>query len=76
MGDFILGPIGIVIANSLMGEITAGMVEAILSAPGERILLPLQNEHFYLAGLDRLSLAKACDRAVEIYREKSKESKF
>ncbi|MDR1588231.1 MAG: DUF3842 family protein, partial [Treponema sp.] len=37
-GDFILGPIGIVIINSLMGEITAGIAEAILSAPGERIL--------------------------------------
>ncbi|MDR1319293.1 MAG: DUF3842 family protein [Treponema sp.] len=67
-GDFILGPIGIVIVNSLMGEITTGMAEAILSAPGERILLPLQNEHFFLAGLDQLPLARACDRAVEIYQ--------
>jgi hypothetical protein len=70
-----LGPIGIVIINSLMGEITAGIAEAILSAPGERILLPLQNDHFYLAGLEHLPLAKACDRAVEIYREKIKGSK-
>jgi hypothetical protein len=74
-GDFILGPIGIVIINSLMGEITAGMAEAILSAPGERILLPLQNDHFYLAGLEQLPLARVCDKAVEIYREKIKESK-
>jgi hypothetical protein len=69
LGDFILGPIGIVIADSLMGEITAGMCAAILSAPGERILLPLQNDHFFLAGLEQLPLAKMIDKAVDIFRE-------
>ncbi|MDR2211376.1 MAG: DUF3842 family protein [Spirochaetaceae bacterium] len=69
-GDFIMGPIGIVIANSLMGEISPGMAEAVLSAPGERILLPLQNEHFLLAGPEALPLAKQADRAVELYRER------
>ncbi|MDR2313825.1 MAG: DUF3842 family protein [Spirochaetaceae bacterium] len=69
-GDFILGPIGIVIAHSLMGEISPGMAEAILSAPGERILLPLQNEHFLLAGPEALPLARQVDRAVELYRER------
>ncbi|MDR2073498.1 MAG: DUF3842 family protein [Spirochaetaceae bacterium] len=69
-GDFILGPIGIVIAHSLMGEISPGMAEAILSAPGERILLPLQNEHFLLAGPEALPLARQVDRAIELYRER------
>jgi hypothetical protein len=69
-GHFILGPIGIVITNSMMGEITPVMVEAILRSPGERILLPLQNEHFYLAGLEQLPLAKMMDRAVETFKER------
>ncbi|MDR3303898.1 MAG: DUF3842 family protein [Treponema sp.] len=69
-GHFILGPIGIVISNSLMGEITPVMVEAILAAPAERILLPLQHEHFFLAGLEQLPLAKMTDKAVEIFRER------
>ncbi|MDR2619059.1 MAG: DUF3842 family protein [Treponema sp.] len=69
-GDFILGPIGIVIADSMMGEITRIMSEAVLSAPGERILLPLQQEHFYIAGLETLPLAKMIDRAVEILKER------
>ncbi|MDR3167965.1 MAG: DUF3842 family protein [Treponema sp.] len=69
-GDFILGPIGIVIPNSLMGEITPAMVEAILAAPGERILLPLQQELFFIAGLEQLPLARMIDRAVEIFRER------
>jgi hypothetical protein len=69
-GDFILGPIGIVIGDSMMGEITQGMAAAVLAAPGERILLPMQQEHFYIAGLEQLPLVKMIDRAVEIFRER------
>jgi hypothetical protein len=69
-GDFILGPIGIVIADSMMGEITQTMTEAVLSAPGERILLPMQNEHFRIAGLAPLPLAKQVEAAVAILRER------
>jgi hypothetical protein len=68
LGDFILGPIGIVIANSLMGEITGPMAEAILSAPGERILLPLQHDHFHLAGMEPMPLAKMTEKAVELLK--------
>ncbi|GHV61951.1 hypothetical protein AGMMS49587_07460 [Spirochaetia bacterium] len=70
--DFILGPIGIVIGNSMMGEITPVMAEAILAAPGERILLPMQQDHFFIAGLEQLPLAKMTDRAVEIFKERLK----
>jgi hypothetical protein len=70
LGDFIVGPIGIVIANSLMGEITAGMAEAVLSAPGERILLPLQNDHFYIAGFEGAPLGKLIDDAVAYLKKR------
>jgi hypothetical protein len=70
--DFILGPIGIVIADSMMGEITRDMALAVLSAPGVRILLPLQQEHFFIAGLESLPLAKTIDRAVEMLKEQLK----
>jgi hypothetical protein len=67
--DFILGPIGIVIADSMMGEISREMAEAVLSAPGVRILLPLQQEHFFIAGLESLPLAKMIDKAVELLKQ-------
>jgi hypothetical protein len=70
LGDVIVGPIGIIIGNSMMGEITRPMADAILAAPGERILLPLQNEHLTLAGLDGLPLAKMIERAVELTTER------
>jgi hypothetical protein len=70
LGDFILGPIGIVLGNSLMGEITPSMAEAVLSAPGERILLPLRHDHFLLAGMEPLPLAKMIDKAVELLKKR------
>jgi hypothetical protein len=71
-GDFIMGPIGIVIPNSLMGEITPAMAEAVLFAPGERILLPLRNDHFFLAGLENQPLAKVIEKSIEILTERMK----
>jgi len=68
--DFILGPIGIIIADSMMGEITNDMTLAILDSPAERILLPLQNEHLTLAGFEALPLSKMIDRACEIMKER------
>jgi hypothetical protein len=69
-GDYILGPVGIVVGNSMMGEISPAMAQAILDAPGERILLPLQQEHFYIAGLEQMPLARMLDRAVDILKER------
>jgi hypothetical protein len=68
-GDYILGPVGIVVGNSMMGEISPAMAQAILEAPGERILLPLQQEHFYIAGLGAMSLARMIEEAIALLRE-------
>jgi hypothetical protein len=68
--DFILGPIGIVIGNSMMGEISPAIAETILAARGERILLPLQNEHFILAGLENQPLSRTIEKAAELLRER------
>jgi hypothetical protein len=66
MGDYILGPIGIVIANSMMGEITSGIAEAVLGARGERILIPLSNDHFTLVGVECPPLGKMIENAVAL----------
>jgi NAD(P)-dependent dehydrogenase (short-subunit alcohol dehydrogenase family) len=64
LGDYILGPIGIILPNSMMGEISPAMAQAVLAARGERILLPLEN-HFYIAGMENKPLAKLIEDAVE-----------
>jgi hypothetical protein len=63
-GDLIVGPIGIVIPDSMMGEITAAMVAAVLAAGGTRILLPLQQSHLILAGVEDVPLGELIRRAV------------
>ena len=42
--DVIIGPIGIVIANSLLGEITPRMAMAVAQSPATRILIPMRSE--------------------------------
>lgn len=42
--DIIIGPLGIVIADSLLGEITPAMAAAIGSSPAHKILIPV-NHH-------------------------------
>ncbi|MDR1507501.1 MAG: DUF3842 family protein [Treponema sp.] len=69
LGDFVLGPVGIVIGNSMLGEITPDTAAAVLAAPGVHILLPLQQEHFHLVGLEPLPLAKIVERAVGLLGE-------
>lgn len=39
--DLILGPIGIILADSMMGELTPAMARAIASSPAPKILIPL-----------------------------------
>jgi hypothetical protein len=39
--DFIVGPLGIILAHSMRGELTAKMAEAIAKSKAHKILLPL-----------------------------------
>ncbi|GMO45472.1 MAG: DUF3842 family protein [Termitinemataceae bacterium] len=64
--DIITGPIGIVIGNSMMGELTCAMAQAVLSAQGKRILLPIQNDHFSYAGIEVLPLSKMIEKTVAL----------
>ncbi|MBI9086205.1 MAG: DUF3842 family protein [Desulfobacterales bacterium] len=49
--DVIIGPLGIVMANAMMGEVTPKMAEAIASCPARKFLIPLSQENVEIAGL-------------------------
>ncbi len=49
--DVIVGPLSIVLANSMMGELTPKMAEAIASSPAPKLLLPLTQEKVEIVGL-------------------------
>jgi NAD(P)-dependent dehydrogenase (short-subunit alcohol dehydrogenase family) len=49
--DYIIGPISIVMANAMMGELTPVMAEAISSSTAFKILLPLSQEKVSIVGV-------------------------
>ena len=55
--DVIIGPIGIVIADALYGEITPKMAQAIAQSPAKRLLLPVNKCDNIIIGVDDLSLS-------------------
>ncbi len=57
--DLIVGPIGIVIADSLMGEITPAMATAIGQSKAQKILIPVAGNsycHHILVGMQNLPM--------------------
>jgi hypothetical protein len=64
--DVIIGSIGIVIPNSMLGEITPGIAEAIASCDAKKILIPiLDNEDIVLIGFEKKPLFLAIKDAIE-----------
>jgi len=49
--DVILGPIGIVLAHSMMGEVTPKIAEAVAGSAAWKLLLPLTQEKVVIVGL-------------------------
>ena len=63
--DVIIGPIGIVAADSMLGEITPRMAEAVGQSNARKILVPV-NRCFEVAGVQEMSLSQYVAQAVEM----------
>ncbi|WP_019229101.1 DUF3842 family protein [Sedimentibacter sp. B4] len=50
--DIIIGPLAIIAANSMMGEISPKMSEAIASSPARKLLLPVSKCNIDVVGLE------------------------
>ena len=66
--DIIVGPIGILAADSLMGEISPAMAVAVGQSPARKLLLPVNQCNNIVAGVPNLSLSKLMDEAVELLK--------
>ena len=55
--DVIIGPIGIVIADSMLGEVTPGMALAVAQASAKRILIPMNRCDNLIAGVSSLNVS-------------------
>ena len=62
--EFIVGPLGIVLPNAMMGEVTTAMAEAVLASRAKKILLPLAQSHVSIVGLAECNIAELIDEAL------------
>ncbi|MBU1274684.1 MAG: DUF3842 family protein [Proteobacteria bacterium] len=64
--DAIIGPLGIVLANSMMGEITPAVSAAVASCKARKFLLPLTQENVEVASVTREPLPHQVDHIVQV----------
>lgn len=62
--DFIIGPVGIVIADSMIGEITPAMAVAVAQSNAKRILIPINKCDNIIAGVGNIPLTVLIEDAV------------
>lgn len=62
--DVILGPVGIVIADAMMGEITPAMALAVGQSQAKRILLPVGQCNNIVVGVSDMPMAKMVQEAA------------
>ncbi len=67
--DVIIGPIGIVIADSLMGEITATMATAIGQSRAVKLLLPINHCKNMIIGVEDLSITQLIKKTIAQLKE-------
>ena len=63
--DVIVGAIGIVIADAMLGEITPRMAAAVAQSGAKRVLLPVSHCDNIVAGVAGQTVARLVDAAVQ-----------
>jgi hypothetical protein len=67
--DIIIGTTAIVLANSMMGELTPKMAEAIASSPATKCLLPLKMPEVEIIGVPKEPLPHLIDQLIKRIQE-------
>ena len=62
--DGVLGPVGIVVANAILGEVTPNMAEAVGSCRAKKYLVPMNSCGVVVAGVEELPLSAYVSQAV------------
>ncbi|NVM23949.1 MAG: DUF3842 family protein [Desulfobacterales bacterium] len=65
--DVIVGPIGIVMAHAMMGEVTPMMAEAVAASPARKFLIPLSQEEVEIVGVPPTPLPPLIEMLIERY---------
>jgi len=67
--DMVVGAMGIIMANSMMGELTPRMAEAIASASATKYLLPLKMTEVEVVGAAKEPLPHLVDQLIKRIQE-------
>lgn len=62
--DIIIGPIGIVIADAMLGEITSCMANAVAQSNAKRILIPVNHCDNIVVGVADLNIGKLIQAVI------------
>jgi hypothetical protein len=63
--DIIIGPVSIVMANAMMGEVTPKMAEAVANSPAKKLLLPLSRENLEIVGFHPVPLPHLIESLIQ-----------
>ncbi len=64
--DVVIGPIGIVLANAMMGEVTPAMAAGVASCRARKFLLPLTQENVEVVSINHEPLPHQVDHIVKV----------
>ena len=67
--DVIVGPIGIVIADALLGEITPAMAAAVCQSGARRVLVPINHCENYVVGVPDQPVSQLVATAAQKVKE-------
>ncbi|PKM83476.1 MAG: hypothetical protein CVU88_02775 [Firmicutes bacterium HGW-Firmicutes-13] len=70
--DIITGSFNMIIANSMLGEITPRMVSAVIKSPAKKVLLPFKNSEVYLVGIKEQPLPRFIEEVSSKIKEFAK----
>jgi hypothetical protein len=66
--DIIVGPIGILVADAMLGEITETIALAIGRSSAKKLLLPVNQCGNLVAGTQNMSLSRVMEEAVSVLK--------
>lgn len=67
--DIIVGPLGIIMTNSMLGEITMAMTSAISNSSAKKILIPINMCNVIIAGTEDYKLSALIENALDRIQE-------
>jgi hypothetical protein len=63
--DIIIGAVSIIMAHSMMGEVTPKMAEAVANSPAKKLLIPISQENIEIIGIASIPLPHLIDALIQ-----------